>query len=1002
MSEDVENDFHHVDFTVASIWESFIKSLEEVIFEWKLPQSKRVSPLKRGDIEKAVWDKKTKKEKLSFADPGAGVTSPLEDETGDEDKVQALEDIMCFENDFLPQKMWLSSMGNVGQHPHPLAVWYGLRDFVIIAPNHDAVISSETRVKLLLSSLYIAVNNTNCSVPIFIQIHRASDQFYMGVCDGKEVRVDFEMVYLKRAPQHCRYLPGLLDVFKTKIASPLSLEQILLSVQFTYILRDWTSYKWTQQPPDFEFLQGETIGVTELGRLPFGATSDPVSELYLYATWPKLVDSAVTDGESYSDFEPSKAPHWSVQVRMADQPACLLSDYFEEFLQLCHCKRNMKDLIGDLMECDSSGIDISTSLSAITEPRVPTLSQVLKRNKTRPKAVVRDGAISHEHLMHMLYFLFPDAADGGVKPYPETWGNSEETKQLEMGSMKTVPVDSLVWRLSIVMSHVLSTLGAVRAAAQLWYEFCGEMLFRWDKGILIPGVPPGFPDHRTCLLNQKLQMLNCCIERRLNRETLARKTSVELEKLSSDSDDEDEFFDCSAEPSGGEGGGGGGEEAAAGAGPSRPGGGARRKQKHSLWNQPVGRLYKYGNLRLLKTGEHLYVPVTQDPSPKTEDQILEDVDVMVHLGTDAHAAELRARIMSASLLSDMESFKAANPGAILEDFIRWYSPRDWIEEEGIDEYGQKKGSLSPRMQIRGNVWVDVWEAAKPVPARRQKRLFDDTREAEKVLHFLKTQSPAQMAQLLLPTLLHACIVRLMEEERAELPDVMPTIQHIVKQAVRLAQQGNTAQDLPRYEDLSKEMTSVEEVIAQFKSLEHKFSPSGGEQSPELQAFLSHLMQNTQVDVPEGPRGPIGMKIRCMFAEAQKVAQMLSEYDLADSSEETWNSPFATNFPQPHKRHFIMRTHAKRPSTYSIACPQRLSAILQKDKYFPHYFIKVFNDLIFAGGLVLLFVKNVKIDATCLMQSCVLLIGNHIFNENFTDSVMTVNYSRKSRTLMIEI
>ncbi|GLH13810.1 Uncharacterized protein GBIM_18301 [Gryllus bimaculatus] len=916
MSEDVENDFHHVDFTVASIWESFIKSLEEVIFEWKLPQSKRVSPLKRGDIEKAVWDKKTKKEKLSFADPGAGVTSPLEDETGDEDKVQALEDIMCFENDFLPQKMWLSSMGNVGQHPHPLAVWYGLRDFVIIAPNHDAVISSETRVKLLLSSLYIAVNNTNCSVPIFIQIHRASDQFYMGVCDGKEVRVDFEMVYLKRAPQHCRYLPGLLDVFKTKIASPLSLEQILLSVQFTYILRDWTSYKWTQQPPDFEFLQGETIGVTELGRLPFGATSDPVSELYLYATWPKLVDSAVTDGESYSDFEPSKAPHWSVQVRMADQPACLLSDYFEEFLQLCHCKRNMKDLIGDLMECDSSGIDISTSLSAITEPRVPTLSQVLKRNKTRPKAVVRDGAISHEHLMHMLYFLFPDAADGGVKPYPETWGNSEETKQLEMGSMKTVPVDSLVWRLSIVMSHVLSTLGAVRAAAQLWYEFCGEMLFRWDKGILIPGVPPGFPDHRTCLLNQKLQMLNCCIERRLNRETLARKTS--------------------------------------------------------------------------------------DPSPKTEDQILEDVDVMVHLGTDAHAAELRARIMSASLLSDMESFKAANPGAILEDFIRWYSPRDWIEEEGIDEYGQKKGSLSPRMQIRGNVWVDVWEAAKPVPARRQKRLFDDTREAEKVLHFLKTQSPAQMAQLLLPTLLHACIVRLMEEERAELPDVMPTIQHIVKQAVRLAQQGNTAQDLPRYEDLSKEMTSVEEVIAQFKSLEHKFSPSGGEQSPELQAFLSHLMQNTQVDVPEGPRGPIGMKIRCMFAEAQKVAQMLSEYDLADSSEETWNSPFATNFPQPHKRHFIMRTHAKRPSTYSIACPQRLSAILQKDKYFPHYFIKVFNDLIFAGGLVLLFVKNVKIDATCLMQSCVLLIGNHIFNENFTDSVMTVNYSRKSRTLMIEI
>ena len=28
----------------------------------------------------------------------------------------------------------------------------------------------------------------------------------------------------------------------------------------------------------------------------------------------------------------------------------------------------------------------------------------------------------------------------------------------------------------------------------------------------------------------------------------------------------------------------------------------------------------------------------------------------------------------------------------------------------------------------GNIWRESWENAKPVPARRQKRLFDDTRE----------------------------------------------------------------------------------------------------------------------------------------------------------------------------------------------------------------------------------------------------------------------------------
>lgn len=47
------------------------------------------------------------------------------------------------------------------------------------------------------------------------------------------------------------------------------------------------------------------------------------------------------------------------------------------------------------------------------------------------------------------------------------------------------------------------------------------------------------------------------------------------------------------------------------------------------------------------------------------------------------SAELRTQIMSASLLSDMESFKAANPNGKLEDFIRWYSPRDWIEDDNV-------------------------------------------------------------------------------------------------------------------------------------------------------------------------------------------------------------------------------------------------------------------------------------------------------------------------------
>lgn len=123
----------------------------------------------------------------------------------------------------------------------------------------------------------------------------------------------------------------------------------------------------------------------------------------------------------------------------------------------------------------------------------------------------------------------------------------------------------------------------------------------------------------------------------------------------------------------------------------------------------------------------------------TEDMLEQHASVLVNLGCGDDAALLRAKIQSASLLSDMESFKAANPECLLEDFVRWYSPRDWVcvEETIIDPETQeekitKKYELSNRMKIAGNMWVEVWNNAKSVPMRRQKRLFDDTKEAENV------------------------------------------------------------------------------------------------------------------------------------------------------------------------------------------------------------------------------------------------------------------------------
>lgn len=85
------------------------------------------------------------------------VTSPIEEET-DESRTQALDDMMSLDNDFPPETK--CDFGDGSSHQHPLVRWYGLRDFVVITPARSGM-SGESRMKILLSSVYVAINNSN-------------------------------------------------------------------------------------------------------------------------------------------------------------------------------------------------------------------------------------------------------------------------------------------------------------------------------------------------------------------------------------------------------------------------------------------------------------------------------------------------------------------------------------------------------------------------------------------------------------------------------------------------------------------------------------------------------------------------------------------------------------------------------------------------------------------------------------------------------------------------
>lgn len=400
-------------------------------------------------------------------------------------------------------------------------------------------------------------------------------------------------------------------------------------------------------------------------------------------------------------------------------------------------------------------------------------------------------------------------------------------------------------------------------------------------------------------------MLNCCIERKLSRENYLHQSHYDSAE---DSSTDDEFFDCT----------------------EKPDDDAKRKEKVSLWNQPVGRLTKFGDLKLLKTGDDLYIPVTQDPVLKTEDQLEEDTDILLKLGSNAEASELRAKIMSASLLSDMESFKAANPGSIVEDFIRWYSPRDWIEEEELDEWGQKKGHLSPRMLIEdNNIWVQTWESAKPVPASRQRRLFDDTREAEKILQFLDYRTISQICELIIPALSHAAIYRLVEECQlvaGELSEATVRINSLIKHGERISRDAKFQPR--RFEVFIQEVSTLELLVSQVNSLQYKFNPSGA-QNEALSGLVANLVVGREVEIENKASSDAGNRIVTMFSDAQKVASVIIS---EQSGENGRSGTINTVFPSPSEREFVMRVGAVKPASYSARCPQFLRAVLNTNEF----------------------------------------------------------------------
>ncbi|XP_068507840.1 rab3 GTPase-activating protein catalytic subunit isoform X5 [Syngnathus scovelli] len=908
--------FEITDFTTASEWERFVSRVEEVLNEWNLTGNSTGMSPKKSNYSSGTWEENS--QEINFVDFKFSITHYAlvqEHENNTNTELEeapfpfAMQELLCTNNDFPPRAHCL----------------------------------------------------VRCQVPIFVQIQQKWRRLYSGECQGQGVHTEFEMVHLRRVPSQYNHLSGLLDIFKSKTGYTIyPLPPINVAIRFTYILQDWQQHSWPLQPPDFDNLLGGEVGVEEFGKLPFGACEETISELHLSTTWPDLTEGTVLDNDVYSDLDPLHAPHWSLRIKTVEHPQCLLGDLLTDFFKLLGRKETTEEILGrgSAEEEGKDTSDISSALSKLTEPTASVPMSKLSvsnmvhnaRRHIKRHRVIDDCPLGADVLNCILQYLFPDAAvDKTENKTPQTNSFGKHAKDQHTDDLfiqlKSAPVQSLTHRLGLCMCLVNLYHGGLRAVAYLWQEFVLELRYRWENSYQMCGLQEA-PDLRCCLLHQKLQMLNCCIKRKQARDSIrkssersnetafqnihqvtevtAANSSSQITALSpgkfldSWSDSEEEFFECLSDQWDTE----------------SP---CIRREKDGNNARAEGRMHPCHNMTLLNSSDLLFIPVTQEPAPMTEDLLEEQSEILAKLGTSAEGAQLRARMQSACLLSDMESFKAANPGSVLEDFVRWYSPRDFLEEI-VNENGQTvlKGKLSPRMKIPGNIWVETWENAKAIPAHRQRRLFDDTKEAEKVLHYLEMQKPADLCRHLLPCIIHATILKLKEEEAFEnIPTVKKNIQKATIQAGKLLQQFHL--DDNNLEDCIDSLIAMEMIIAQFRSLKTKFGIAEAEnedQREKLRLFLNSLLEEPEVVVIGAGQGKVGGIIHRLFLITKETAILDKESEPRKEEERklTEGDSKIRDFPSPAGREILLRTCIPRPAPYSKALPQRLFCVLTREEF----------------------------------------------------------------------
>ena len=97
---------------------------------------------------------------------------------------EGMEDLSCRNNDFMPRG-------------HPLAIWYGLRAFLVLV-SVEKVVRDAALISTVSSAMNCALFNSGCETPFFLEIKEKSRRMYTGVNIGAGCLTNFDIVHLNK------------------------------------------------------------------------------------------------------------------------------------------------------------------------------------------------------------------------------------------------------------------------------------------------------------------------------------------------------------------------------------------------------------------------------------------------------------------------------------------------------------------------------------------------------------------------------------------------------------------------------------------------------------------------------------------------------------------------------------------------------------------------------------------------------------------------------------